>query len=145
MFAKQLAKRKLTPEGNRILAIAVHPGCVATGQEWGAAEAYGPLGTALVAGSRLVFMGADQGAESALWAATAKEVAEEPAKYQGSYLRQPDDSVSPSIGPLSFGLRSLFFQLGNESNQAQDEKLGESLWTLSKQVLKDRLGYDISY
>lgn len=39
-------------------------------------------------------MGADQGAESALWAATAKEVEEDPAKYQGAYLRQPDDSVS---------------------------------------------------
>lgn len=39
-------------------------------------------------------MSPDQGAESSLWAATASKVAESPEKYQGAYLRQPDDDVS---------------------------------------------------
>ena len=42
-------------------------------------------------------MSPEQGAESALWAATADKVEGDEAtvqKYQGAYLTQPNDSVS---------------------------------------------------
>lgn len=135
----------LTPAGDHILAIAVHPGgkhftkiapdstltlspsAVATGQEAGLSEAYGLLGDALYAVSRVAFMSPDQGAESALWAATARKIAENPAKYQGAYLRQPDDS------------------LGTESNQAKDETLAANLWELSKRVVKEKIGKEVPY
>lgn len=41
LLAKQLAKRKLEP-ANKVIAISVHPGLVATEQQNGLAEAYGP-------------------------------------------------------------------------------------------------------
>ncbi|KAJ9124347.1 hypothetical protein QFC22_001147 [Naganishia vaughanmartiniae] len=125
LFAKELARRVLTPAGDHILSIAVHPGAVATGQEAGLSEAYGLLGDALYAVSRVAFMSPDQGSESALWAATAPKVAEEPGKYQGAYLRQPDDS------------------LGSESGQAKDEVLAKNLWELSRRVLKEKIGKDV--
>ena len=100
---------------------------VATGQEAGLSETYGLLGDAIYAVSRVAFMSPDQGAESALWAATARKIAEDPAKYQGAYLRQPDDS------------------LGTESNQAKDETLAANLWELSKRVLKEKIGKEVPY
>ncbi|KAJ9106364.1 hypothetical protein QFC21_001510 [Naganishia friedmannii] len=152
LFAKELAKRVLTPAGDHILAIAVHPGgkpnnwetggclvqdthrtfslaplAVATGQEAGLSEAYGLLGDALYAVSRVAFMSPDQGSESALWASTSPKVGQEPGKYQGAYLRQPDDS------------------LGTESGQAKDEVLARNLWELSRKVVKDKTGKDVAY
>ncbi|KAJ9104032.1 hypothetical protein QFC19_004166 [Naganishia cerealis] len=127
LFAKELARRVLTPAGDHILSIAVHPGAVATGQEAGLSEAYGLLGDAIYAVSRVAFMSPDQGSESALWAATSPKIAQEPHKYQGAYLRQPDDS------------------LGTESNQAKDETLAHNLWELSKRVIKEKIGKEVPY
>jgi len=127
LFAKQLAKRKLIPDGNKVVIIATHPGAVATDQEKGLDEAYGALGTAITAASRVLFMSPEQGSECALWAATSPKVAEQASTYQGAYIRQADDS------------------LGTESNQATDEALGSNLWQLSKQVIKEKTGIEVGY
>lgn len=108
LYAKELSIRKLIPSpiSNRILAISVHPGAVATDQEKAAQEPYGLLGTALVAASRVFFMSPEQGAECSLWAATSDKVEGEEnvvQKYQGAYLTQPDDSVRPYSSCLRGG------------------------------------------
>ncbi|KIW84972.1 hypothetical protein Z517_00360 [Fonsecaea pedrosoi CBS 271.37] len=106
--------------GQKIYVNAVHPGAVATDQPLQAEEAYGKLG---VVGHTLVrpFMKdpiAD-GCRSALYAATSQDIEEK--GIMGQYI-VPDKKVT------------------DPSSKASDEELGERLWRLSDQLLKDRLG-----
>lgn len=105
---------------SKIFVNAVHPGGVETDQPKQAEEAYGTLG---VIGHALVkpFMKdpVSQGCRPALYAATSKEIEEK--GISGQYI-VPDKKVT------------------SPSSTAQDDQLGENLWRLSEQILKDRLG-----
>lgn len=94
-FTKQLAQH-LPPlaSSSPILAIAVHPGAVATEQQKGATEAYGLLGKALEVAAAVGFMSPEQGSESALWAGTAPAVAQRREEAQGAYFTEADGKVS---------------------------------------------------
>ena len=65
----------------------------------------------------------DDGCRSALFAATAEEVATE--KLQGVYV-VPDRKVT------------------EPSKQAQDEELQENLWKLCRGILKEKVGIEVS-
>jgi NAD(P)-dependent dehydrogenase (short-subunit alcohol dehydrogenase family) len=97
-FTKQLAQH-LPPlaSSSPILAIAVHPGAVATEQQKGATEAYGLLGKALEVAAAVGFMSPEQGSESALWAGTAPAVAQRREEAQGAYFTEADGKVSHKI------------------------------------------------
>lgn len=105
---------------NILYANATHPGAVSTDQQQQAAEAYGTLGKVAVAASRpLMADPVKQGCRSALFAATAEEVVNE--GIVGEYI-VPDRKVTAP------------------SSLAQDVRLGESLWKLSVEILKEKLG-----
>lgn len=100
LYTKELAVRQLIPPpiSNRIVAISVHPGAVATDQPQAVKEPYGViLGSLFATAASALFMSPEQGAESALWAATSPKVSSDAQRYQGAYLSQPDDSVSLAI------------------------------------------------
>ena len=107
------------------MALAVHPGAVATEQQQGATEAYGPLGKVVEAASQALFMGRDQGAESALWAGTSPEVAKRREEVQGQYFSEASGKID------------------TQSDQAKDDALARSLWDLSVKTLKEKINYDV--
>jgi len=106
--------------GQKIFINAVHPGAVETDQPAQAEEAYGKLG---VIGHNLIKpMMKDpvsQGCRPALYAATSMEIEEK--GISGEYI-VPDKKVT------------------SPTSKAQDEELGEQLWRLSEQLLKEKLG-----
>lgn len=63
----------------------------------------------------------EQGAFSALWAATSPEIEEK--GWNGYYF---SDSCQP----------------GKESQKASDPKLGAALWDLTQRAIKDKVGDD---
>ena len=103
-----------------LYANATHPGAVSTDQQKQAEDAYGVVGTVLTAVSR-PFMAdpVEQGCRPALFAATSEEVVTE--GIVGEYI-VPDRKVS------------------SVSSQAEDVQLGENLWRLSVDVLRQKLG-----
>ncbi|WVR09125.1 hypothetical protein IAU60_006187 [Kwoniella sp. DSM 27419] len=129
LFIRQLAKAHLPAitSTTPILAIAVHPGAVATEQESGTTEAYGIVGKVLEGAAKLGFMSREQGAESALWAATAPAAAKRREEVQGAYLTEADGKV------------------GTESSQGQDPELAQKFWDLSVKVLKEKAGYTVKH
>lgn len=97
-LAKELVKHlPALNSANPVIVTSVHPGAVATEQQQGATEAYGLLGKALEVGSQLVFMTPEQGAESALWAATAPAVVERREEVHGGYFSEADGKVCSSV------------------------------------------------
>ncbi|KAI1628711.1 hypothetical protein EDD37DRAFT_17883 [Exophiala viscosa] len=106
--------------GTKVFVNAVHPGGVETDQPKQAEEAYGTLG---VIGHNLIKPlmkdPVSQGCRPALYATTSKEIEEQ--GISGQYI-VPDKKVT------------------SPSSTAQDDQLGEQLWNLSEQILKDRLG-----
>lgn len=76
------------------MALAVHPGAVATEQQQGATEAYGILGKMLEYAANAGFMSKEQGAESACWAGTGETVATRREEVQGRYFTEADGKVS---------------------------------------------------
>jgi len=125
-LAKELVKHlpALNSE-NPVIVTSVHPGAVATEQQQGATEAYGLLGKALEVGSQLVFMTPEQGAESALWAATAPAVVERREEVHGGYFSEADGKA------------------GTETEQAKNVALAKKLWDLSVKVLKEKAQYEV--
>jgi len=117
LLVKQLAKRKLAPNGNKVLAIAVHPGGVATDQQEGLVESYGLVGKVIKETVKPFLKSPEQGCESAIWAATA--VGLTPEGYQGEYFTE-------SMG-----------KPGSETNQAKDEQLGDSFWALCEKCASE--------
>lgn len=86
----------MLPHG--IIALAVHPGAVGTEQQKGATEAYpAPVGKALEAAAKVMFMSKEQGSESALWAGTSPAVAKRRQEVQGRYFTEADGKVRPSL------------------------------------------------
>ena len=121
-----LVNKVLTPSAAgtkpRIYAIATHPGAVHTGQQDQFKEAYGTLFGTVMKTVTVPFMRSpEQGSLSTLWAATSDEV--EKQDLQGVYVTDPG-------------------KWGGESSQAQDETIGENLWKLSHELIREKAGAD---
>jgi WW domain-containing oxidoreductase len=105
--------------GQKIFINAVHPGAVATDQPLQAEEAYGTLGKI---GHRLIrpIMKDPEweGCRPALYAVTSKEIEEK--EISGEYIVPAKKVSSPT-------------------DKAQDDHLGEQLWRLSEELLRNRL------
>ena len=121
---------------------ATHPGAVATDQLEQAVDAYGTVGRIGVKGMKPFMKDpVDEGCRPALFAATSEDIMKE--GIQGQYvslvcLHQSCFSVPaeltepPKIVPDR--------KVTNPSKQAQDEELGENLWRLSEQIIREKLG-----
>ncbi|KAL5525795.1 hypothetical protein ACEPAG_7132 [Sanghuangporus baumii] len=121
LFTRWLASRVLE-EGSRVYALATHPGAVHTGQQNQLKDAYGETTGGILKTATVPFMRTpDQGSLSTLWAATSPEVEEK--NLQGSYVTDPGS-------------------VGGETKQAQDDLLGEQLWTLAQKLIKEKAGED---
>jgi len=125
LLARALERRKQAGElgfrpDQKVFINAVHPGAVATDQPLQAEEAYGKIG---VLGHTLIrpFMKdpVSKGCRPALYATTSQEIEEK--GISGEYI-VPDKKVT------------------SPTSKAQDDALGEQLWALMEQLLKDRLG-----
>ena len=107
-------------EGHTVFVNATHPGGVDTDQPNQAVEAYGTLGKIGVKLTRpLMKDPVKQGCRPALYAATSGEVVSE--NINGEYI-VPDKKVT------------------SPSSKAQDVELGEKMWSLSTQILREKLG-----
>jgi hypothetical protein len=98
LLTKNLAQRlpSLT-SSTPIIAVSVHPGAVGTEQQHGAAQAYPLLGKIVEAAGATVFMTAEQGSESALWAGTAGDtVIKRREEVHGGYFTEANGKVSAS-------------------------------------------------
>ena len=124
---------------------------MSTEQQKGVGEAYGAvLGAVLEGAAKLGFMSKEQGAESALWAGTAKSVGERKDEVQGRYFSEADGKVrllrglgaqlQTSLRPYQLTLR----QVDTESDQAKEDILAKNLWDLSVKVLKEKAGYAVT-
>lgn len=108
------------PKYNGLWVNATHPGGVNTDQQEQAVEAYGTKGKIGVAVVRPFLKDpTDKGCRPALFAAASEDIIKE--GIQGGYI-VPDRKVT------------------DPSKQAQDVELGENLWRLSEQILKEKLG-----
>jgi NAD(P)-dependent dehydrogenase (short-subunit alcohol dehydrogenase family) len=79
LFAKEL-QRRMTQQGLPIAVLAVHPGGVRSPDVH---KVFKPWIWPLISGN---FISSDAGSHSLLFAATARQVREEPDKYLGSYM-----------------------------------------------------------
>ncbi|PCH43635.1 NAD(P)-binding protein [Wolfiporia cocos MD-104 SS10] len=119
-----LIERVFGPSNDRILALATHPGAVHTEQQNQFKEAYGTLAGTVMKHVTTPFMRApDQGSLSTLWAATCEKVEQHSAQWNGAYVTDPGEK-------------------SRESDLARDPKLGENLWKLSEQLVKEKVGGD---
>jgi len=121
LFAKYgLAEKVIKENKDNIYALSVHPGAVNTAMQQQWKDAYPGITGKLLSWVTLAFgRDVEQGSYSALWALTDPKIEEQ--KMNGWYFNDPD---SP----------------GKETAQASDPKLGEALWDLSAQIVKDKLG-----
>ena len=120
-----LGFRNYDGKENILYANATHPGGVNTDQQEQAVEAYGTLGKIGVAAVRPFMKDpVKAGCRSALYAAASPEVIEK--GISGEYI-VPDKKVT------------------EPSSQAQDVSLGESLWALSIDILRDKLSQTLDY
>ncbi|KAG8531234.1 uncharacterized protein KY384_004592 [Bacidia gigantensis] len=131
LFIRALARRitsnapgfqaSLKAEGPWV--IATHPGGVSTDQQDQAVDAYGTKGKIGVKAVRPFLKDPiDEGCRSALFAATSEDVAKE--RLQGVYI-VPDRKVT------------------EPSKQAQGEELGENLWKLCREILKEKVEVEV--
>jgi hypothetical protein len=89
-------------------------------QQW--KDAYpGVLGKLITTAMLTVGRDVEQGSFSALYAATSPEIEEK--SWNGYYFSDPG-------------------QLGKESKQASDPKLGAALWDLSQRLIHEKIGED---
>ncbi|KAK1569854.1 daunorubicin C-13 ketoreductase [Colletotrichum navitas] len=89
LFAQEL-QRLMDEQGLPILSISVHPGGVAS-------EGNKDIGNSLFSLVRSTFfLSTDQGAATSLFAATAREVRENPEKFKGKYLEPFGEVVTPN-------------------------------------------------
>lgn len=152
LFTRQLANNVLLPNGDRIRALAVHPGAPPSsdpsitangsadaaeaggagvsndsgpkGTVSSAASGPGPIKSALNALMKPFTRDASPaGAATPLWAATSNLVDEH--NLQGAYLSSPDAG-----------------QAGKESDLAKDDRVAENLWQMCEYVVKSRVGQD---
>lgn len=126
LLVKALKRRKQVGElgmhsGKGPWINATHPGGVQTDQQKQAVDAYGTLGKIGVAVVRPFMKDpVDQGCRPILFAATSPAIPDE--KIDGCYI-VPDANIQ------------------QPNSQAKDERLQERLWSLTDQILKDRIGF----
>ncbi|BAE63496.1 hypothetical protein BDV35DRAFT_347913 [Aspergillus flavus] len=114
--------RVIKPNEDNIYVLSVHPGAVNTTMQQQWKDAYpGLLGKVLTTAMLAIGRDVEQGAFSALWAATSPEIEEK--SWNGYYF---SDSAQP----------------GKETSQASDPTLGASLWDLSHRIIQDKVGKD---
>ncbi|BCR90596.1 short chain dehydrogenase/reductase family protein [Aspergillus chevalieri] len=114
--------RVIKPNNDDIYVLSVHPGAVNTSMQQQWKDAYpGLFGKLLTTMMLAIGRDPEQGAFSALWAATSPEIEEK--GWNGYYF---SDSCQP----------------GKESKQASDPKLGSALWDLTQRTIKDKVGDD---
>jgi len=117
-----LVEKVIKPNGDDIYALSVHPGAVNTAMQQQWKDAYpGLFGKILTNLTLLTGRDVEQGAYSALYAATSSEIEEK--GWNGYYFSDPG-------------------QLGKETKQASDPALGTALWELSERIVKEKLGAD---
>lgn len=115
-----LVERVIKPNQDHVFALAVHPGVVNTAMQQQWKYAYpGLIGKLLTCTNTAVGRDPEQGAYSALWAATSPEIEEK--GMNGFYF---SDLGTP----------------GKETSQASDPALGAALWELSERLVKEKLG-----
>ncbi|CDZ96711.1 short-chain dehydrogenase [Phaffia rhodozyma] len=117
-----IVEKVIKPNGDNIWCSAVHPGTVITpGQDqW--KDAYGTIvGGAIQYLGEAAGMNEEQGSYSAIWALTNPEVIEK--GWNGYYF-------SGSSTP------------GKETAQCSDPEIGDNLWNLSHQIVREKLGPD---
>ncbi|KAL1958256.1 hypothetical protein VTO42DRAFT_4764 [Malbranchea cinnamomea] len=115
-----LVEKVIKPNGDNIYAISVHPGAVNTAMQQQWKEAYPGLTGKLITNVNLALgRSPEQGACSALYAATSPEIEEK--GWNGVYLSD--------VG-----------QLGKESSSGSDPELGDQLWKLSEKLVKEKAG-----
>ncbi|BGP34578.1 hypothetical protein JCM10296v2_006400 [Rhodotorula toruloides] len=120
LTVKALVDKYLQPP-SKILAYAVHPGGVATGQNDQIKPAYGEtIGKVVETLVRPILRAPDDGALSTLWAATAPE-AREGEFENGSYCTDPAE-------------------LGKETSEATDPELINNFWSTSLSILEKVVG-----
>ncbi|GAA6033242.1 hypothetical protein JCM8097_003012 [Rhodosporidiobolus ruineniae] len=113
--AKALIQRYL--QSSNICVFETHPGAVATGQTGQYEEAYGAVGGKVIeAVVRPLMKTPDDGALSALWAATAPD-ARDPKYPNGSYFTNPKEP-------------------GGETSEADDQELIDNFWENGLKVIK---------
>ncbi|MCJ1366890.1 hypothetical protein MMC16_006021 [Acarospora aff. strigata] len=118
--AGQLGFKQHAGKENILYANATHPGAVSTDQQKQAEDAYGTAGTVMVALTRPMMADpVKQGCRPALFAATSEDVVNE--GIVGAYI-VPDRKVT------------------SVTSQAENEELGENMWKLSLDILKQKLG-----
>lgn len=117
-----LVQRVLVPNGDRIIAVATHPGPVATDQPKQLEEAYGKVLGGIMKNLVVPFMrDPEQGSLSTLWAATSPEI--EQKEWSGLYFTNPGE-------------------VGKESKLADDGEVGKNLWELSERMVTKAVGPD---
>ncbi|GAA5853669.1 hypothetical protein JCM8547_007406 [Rhodosporidiobolus lusitaniae] len=121
LIVKAIVAKYLQPPSS-VLAFSVHPGGVATGQQEQFKEAYGETAGAIASTLlRPLARAADDGALSALWAATAPEARDGESFQNGDYFSDPAEDGKPS-------------------GEATDEELRENFWRTSLSVIKKVVG-----
>ncbi|KAB5576350.1 hypothetical protein GE09DRAFT_621012 [Coniochaeta sp. 2T2.1] len=117
-----LHEKVIRKNNDHIYVAAVHPGAVNTAMQQQWKDAYPGITGTLLTWAMLAF-GRDvkQGSYSALWALTADEIVEK--NQNGFYFSD--------VG-----------QEGKESAQASDPQLVQSLWILSENLIKEKVGPD---
>ncbi|GAA5972519.1 hypothetical protein JCM11641_001881 [Rhodosporidiobolus odoratus] len=114
--AKSILQRYLP--SSKIKIATTHPGAVATGQTGQYEEAYGTtVGKIVQAAIRPIMKSPDDGALSALWAATSPE-ARDPKYPNGSYFTNPE-------------------QLGGETSEADDQELIDNFHDTGLKVIEE--------
>ncbi|GAA5952301.1 hypothetical protein JCM21900_000479 [Sporobolomyces salmonicolor] len=113
LIVKALVQRYLQPP-SKILAYATHPGAPAFGQI---------VGTVMETLIRPLMRAPDDGALSALWAATAPEARNSDKFKNGDYFSNPG-------------------QEGGESNEAKDQELIDNFWNQSVKIIEKVAGKD---
>ncbi|MCJ1312599.1 hypothetical protein MMC25_006273 [Agyrium rufum] len=104
---------------------ATHPGGVVTDQQDQAVEAYGTKGKlGVMAVKPFMKDPVKEGCRSALYAATSDEIVEK--NIIGEYI-VPDKKITST------------------SDKSQDDQLGENLWKLSLDILREKLGPEAQY
>ncbi|BGP26909.1 short-chain dehydrogenase/reductase SDR family protein [Rhodotorula toruloides] len=120
LTVKALVDKYLRPP-SKVLAYAVHPGGVATGQNDQIQPAYGQtLGKVVETLVRPILRAPDDGALSTLWAATGPE-AREGGFENGSYYTGPAEE-------------------GKETSEATDPELIDNFWNTSLSILDKVVG-----
>ncbi|KAL4940456.1 hypothetical protein BDV06DRAFT_196700 [Aspergillus oleicola] len=117
-----LLERVIRPNGDAIYALSVHPGAVNTEMQHQWKDAYpGLLGKLLTTTMTAFGRSPEQGSFSALYAATSPEVEEK--GWNGHYFTDPG-------------------QPGKEASLANDVELGNALWNLTHQMIREKVGQD---